>query len=132
MKFLKYKVEQERTSFTNYIPTENWNFVIVSHLVRKLTKEEIESGETPEESLVFQTGSMVKVFSKVLRERKVSKDGKIMTERFDNPQTEEPYLLSVRNKADIDSILEYLNQNVVNAETEESVIPFLEEVPSVQ
>lgn len=111
MKFIKYSAETESSTFTNYVPTESWNFCVVSHMVKKVTPESPEE----QESLMFESDSFIRVFQKTVKQQKRDNSGKIITTSFENKEVDQPYNLIVSNQEEIVSILQYLESNVINA-----------------
>lgn len=109
MKFFKYTSETESSNFTNYVPTENWNFCVVSYITKKVSEEDPE----PQETLLFETDSFIRVFQKTIKQQKRDNSGKILTTSFENKEVDQPYNIVVSNPEEIQRILNYLEENLV-------------------
>jgi len=116
MKFLKFTVEREDSIYNNYIPTELWNFTIVTHLVQKIKVEEGQEAQVvgkPEQALVFENASMMDKVEDLLKEVKHDKSGKIITRKFENKVLKMPYQLIVNGQEDVERFVGWLESNVV-------------------
>lgn len=116
MKFLKFTVEREESTYNNYIPTELWNFTIVTHLVQKIQVEEGQEEKTvgkPSQALVFENSSMMDKVEDLLKEVKHDKSGKVITRKFENKIIKMPYQLIVNNEEDVERFVSWLESNLV-------------------
>lgn len=116
MKFLKFTVEREDSTYHNYIPTELWNFTIVTHLVQKIKVEEGQEEKIagkPERALVFENASMMDRVETLPKNIKHDKTGKIITEIFENKSVKMPYQLIVNGQEDVERFVGWLESNLV-------------------
>lgn len=120
MKFLKFTFDTDTSVYINYIPTEQYNFTVVSHLTQKPAKpvEGVEQSEPEEpvelaQAIVFESASMMDKVEQLPTEIKHSRDGKIITRKFKNEVVRTPYQITVDDKDAIANILKWLESNVV-------------------
>lgn len=116
MKFLKFTVEREDSTYHNYIPTELWNFTVVTHLVQKIKIEEGQEEQVvgePAQALVFENSAMLDKVDDVLKEVKHDKTGKVITRKFENKILKMPYQIIVNNKEDVERFVGWLESNLV-------------------
>ena len=119
MKFLKFTFDTDSSVYVNYIPTEPYNFTVVSHLTQKPAKpvEGVEQSEPAEtelaQAIVFESSSMMDKVEDILKEIKHDKSGKIITRKFENKVLRTPYQITVDDKDAIANILKWLESNVV-------------------
>lgn len=119
MKFLKFTFDTDQSVYVNYIPTEQYNFTVVSHLTQKPAPkvEGVEQSEPAEtelaQAIVFESASMMDKVEQVMTEVKHSRDGKIITRKFKNEVVRTPYQVTVDDKDAIANILVWLESNVV-------------------
>jgi len=116
MKFLKFTFDTDQSVYVNYIPTEQYNFTVVSHLTQKPPKTEgVEQAEPLElaQAIVFESSSMMDKVEDILKEVKHDKTGKIITRKFENKVIRTPYQITVDDKDAIANILAWLESNVV-------------------
>lgn len=120
MQFIKFKTESERSHITSFLPTENWQYSLVCHLVEKtedVDPTEPVEGEVPEkrepaQSIVFESPSFVRTIQKEIKGQKFSNNGKFLTNSFENKEIDSPYQAVVTEPEDIKRILEWLNANL--------------------
>lgn len=116
MKFLKFTVEKEDSTYNNYIPTELWNFTIATHLVQKIKveagQEEQVTGK-PAQALVFENASMMDKIEDLLKEVKHDKTGKVITRKFENKVLKMPYQLIVNSEEDVERFVKWFESNLI-------------------
>lgn len=116
MKFLKFTVEREESTYNNYIPTEMWNFNIATHMIQKIKVEEGQEEQIvgkPAEALVFESPNAVDRVEELLKEVKHDKTGKIVTRKFENKVISSPNQYIINNQEDITRIVAWLESNLV-------------------
>lgn len=121
MKFLKFTFDTDSSVYVNYIPTEQYNFALVSHLMQKTAPkvegvEQTEPSEPEElaQAIIFESASMMDKVEQVMTEVKHSRDGKIITRKFKNEVIRTPYQTTVDDKDAIANILKWLESNVID------------------
>lgn len=112
MKFLKTTKSTEKSKFIYFIPAEPYNYNVVAY------SESIPTEEDPEihRSIIFETGILVQVSHSVPTQVRRSNNGKQEIVKMTPQISQEPYQVIVREEKDIDNILVWLNENVINAE----------------
>lgn len=113
MQFIKFKTESERSDITSFLPTENWQYALVCHLVEKVEEPaEGEEKREPAESIVFESPNFVRTIQPELKSIKQTPNGKVITRSFENKEVDSPYQAIVTEPEDIKRILEWLNANL--------------------
>lgn len=116
MKFIKFTVEKEDSTYNNYIPTELWNFTIVTHLIQKIKVEEgqdLQEVGKPAQALVFENSSTMDTVQDLLKEVKHDKTGKVITRKFENKVIQSPYQIVINAEEDVLRFVEWLESNLV-------------------
>lgn len=113
MQFIKFKTESDRSNITSFLPTENWQYALVCHLVEKVDEPaEGEEKREPAESIVFESPSFVRTIQREIKGQKFTNNGKFLTNSFENKEIDSPYQAVVTEPEDIKRILEWLNANL--------------------
>lgn len=118
MKFLKFEVETADSFYTNYIPTEVWNFVLVSH-IRQKPKPKVEGVEETEQqeelgqALIFENPSGIDSVQDLIKEVKSDRSGKIMTRKFENKVIRSPYQVVINSKDTVENLVSWFESNVI-------------------
>ena len=120
MQFIKFKKENERSYLTYWVPTEQYNYNMICHIVRKPEENKEESAEQKDEqkerteALIFETGVLVTISHQVLKERKIQQGGKILKEVYDQTTSQEPYQVVVNEPEDIARLVQWLNERTIS------------------
>lgn len=116
MKFLKFTVEREDSTYHNYIPTELWNYTVVTHLIQKIKVEEGQEEQIvgkPAQALALESSSMMEKAETFPKNIKHSNDGKIINEVFETKIMKMPYQVIINNEEDVERFVKWLESNLV-------------------